>query len=98
MLSTYAELLPCWVSLSRFIFPLTGKKQIFALSASKAKLNEKQMLSTMTVSFHPSLDDFYPCPAAETEAKFGKAASWESCRSPLLPREKSVPLRPTSML
>lgn len=26
-----------------------GKKQIFALSASTAKLNEKQMLSTMTL-------------------------------------------------
>lgn len=52
------------------------KKQIFALPASKAKLNEKQMLSTMTVSFHPSLDDFYPLPTAEMEAKFGRAASW----------------------
>lgn len=52
------------------------KKQIFALSASEVKLNEKQMLSTMIVSFHPSLDDFYPLPTAEMEAKFGRAASW----------------------
>lgn len=68
------------------------------LSASKAKLNEIQMLSTMAVSFHLSLDDFYPLPTVEMEAKFVRAASWESCRSPLLPRRKSIPLRPTHML
>lgn len=38
------------------VFHLEGKIQIFAIFASKEKLNEKQMLSTMTLSFHSSLE------------------------------------------
>lgn len=67
------------------------------LLASERSESKQRVLSTTIVSFHPSLDDFYSPPAMEMEAKFGRA-SWESCRSQLLPRGKSMSLRPTHML